>query len=313
MRLIDPIAITPEMVAETTVTAALDGPEWAAGTTYAAGERVVIEADRAVYQSVANENTGHDPRTDDGTWWLRASTTAPWRPFDQRAGTVVRKTDGGQIVYRIVAPTLLRAIGALRLSAATMRVVVRAGAEDGPVTYDSGPITLVDGSDYTDYLSMVLIPPRVEDTLILDNIGGLTGAGDAFVALTGDHITIEIGDGGGQPEVGEIILGTPILIGETLDGTEIGLEDYSGKTRDDWGGVDIIERGYNDRTRFLLALRTGDARRIRRVLGSLRAKPVLYYDDDLTFGTTVYGLYADFSTPLSASGVSYCTLDVEGL
>lgn len=44
---------------------------WVSGTTYSSLE-VVAGSDGNVYQSVAGANSGHDPTTDDGTWWRLA-------------------------------------------------------------------------------------------------------------------------------------------------------------------------------------------------------------------------------------------------
>jgi len=44
-------------------------PDWVAGSTYADGDEV-IGTDDVYYVSQAGANTGNDPVSDDGTWWL---------------------------------------------------------------------------------------------------------------------------------------------------------------------------------------------------------------------------------------------------
>lgn len=59
-------------------------PDWAAGTTYAAGAEV-LGSDEVYYVSQAWANVGHDPTTDDGTWWAEVVTTEFVKDIDLAA------------------------------------------------------------------------------------------------------------------------------------------------------------------------------------------------------------------------------------
>jgi hypothetical protein len=55
----------------------------AGGTTYADGDRVIVTTGyHKIYESQQAANTGNDPTTDDGTWWLEVSSTNRWKMFD---------------------------------------------------------------------------------------------------------------------------------------------------------------------------------------------------------------------------------------
>jgi hypothetical protein len=55
----------------------------AGGTTYADGDRVIVTTPNIhkIYESQQAANTGNDPTTDDGTWWLEVSSTNRWKLF----------------------------------------------------------------------------------------------------------------------------------------------------------------------------------------------------------------------------------------
>lgn len=98
MKLINPIAVTDSMVTYNSITepssreTSLSGwqGEYASGTAYAANDRVVVTgtgggaatATHKIYISQQGSNTGNDPTTDDGTWWVEEESTDAWKAFD---------------------------------------------------------------------------------------------------------------------------------------------------------------------------------------------------------------------------------------
>ena len=73
--------IRPETVTDT-IFQSSDVPEndysaWLVGTTYADGDRVIVTTPNIhkIYESQQGANTGNDPTTDDGTWWVEVSST----------------------------------------------------------------------------------------------------------------------------------------------------------------------------------------------------------------------------------------------
>lgn len=66
---------------------------WASGTTYASGNSV-YGTDGYVYTSAQSANTGHDPTTDDGTWWTNTNVLHPWVVYtgDTRATNWIELT-----------------------------------------------------------------------------------------------------------------------------------------------------------------------------------------------------------------------------
>jgi hypothetical protein len=104
-------------------------------------------------------------------------------------------------------------------------------------------------------------------------------------------------------------------LGSSLDGTGLGIEDYSTKDRDDFGNALLVERAFAQTVDFQFHLPTKDARRVHRVLSRLRATPSVYFagEDMVDFGTTVFGFFQDFDIPLASGGTSFASLQIEGL
>lgn len=299
MKVLQPITVTDALLKSSSATED-DAPIWNEATTYAVGARVITPSTHKVWQSAVGSNTGHDPNTDfAAAWWLPVGSTRPWRAFDERIGARVSHT--GILSYRVTAPKLLNAVALLRL--ASYRVRLRVYNAENVVIYDRTR-ELVDFSNIVDPLSMVTVMPDFTDF----------SAFEGFAALPGQDVLIEIGIAGEATAVGEIIIGQEQFIGRTLDGTSIGATDYSTKDRDQFGTVYIVPRTYSDNTTFEVAIPTPNAKKVKRLMVSLRARAALYYDDDADkYGTAVFGLARDFDIPMQSQGYSFANIEIEGL
>ena len=299
MKVLDPIAVTDANLVSSSATED-DAPLWNSGTTYIRGNRVISTTTHRVYQSAVDNNTGNNPDNDAaGAFWLIVGSTRKWRAFDQSVGE--KTTHTGVLSYRVTVPKLVNAIALLRLSAFKVRVQVV--ATDGTITYDRTR-ELGDYSEIVDALTMVTVEPVGADFAAFEN----------FAALPGQDVIVSIGAAGLLTEVGELVIGQSKVIGTTLDGTSIGLTDYSKKERDDFGNVYIVPRAYSDNTSFEVAITTGNAKKIKRLLTGLRSKIALYYSDaEDVYGTAVYGFYRDIDIPLESQGISFANIEIEGL
>ena len=303
MKLIAPITVTNSVLSASNVTED-DYAVWASGTTYSSGTRViVIGTTHKVYESVQSANTGNDPTTDDGTWWLEISATNRWKAFDQKLADTV--SNSGTITYTLIPSSLVTGIAFLNINAPQVRVQVFEDVSPNTEIYDVTQ-SLVDDTVIVDWFTFFTSDLTIYDTEAL--FIGLPG-------YTGYEIDITIGDGTGTPTVGQIVLGKVEELGFTTDGTQIGIEDFSTKGRDDFGNAIITERAFADETTFNFSLFSADARRIKRILSNLRATPAVYFADEdlIRYGTTVYGFFQDFSIPLSTGNLSFANLEIEGL
>ena len=301
MKVIAPIAITEAILAASNVSEA-DNPEWNAGTTYAQGDRVNDLATHTVFESVQGSNLNHSPVGDDGTWWIEVSATNRWKAFDQRLGDQVE--NAGAITYTLTAPSLVTGVAFFNMGAAAVRVqVIDSGAAE---TYDQ-TMSLVDDSEITDWFSFFTteIDGFVTEALF-------TG----LAAYPGYSIEITIGDSAGTARAGQVVLGKVVTLGDTLEGTTIGLTSYSTKEVDEFGSWTIVPRAKSDPVNFDFAMPASGAGRVKRILNGLRDTPAVYFADEslvADLGAMTYGLFQDYEIPLKRAGVSIVQLEIEGL
>lgn len=301
MKIIKPIAMTDALLTASNV-AENDHGAWAAGTTYAALDRVIDTATHRIYESVQDGNLGNDPTVDDGTWWLEISATNRWKAFD---GVLADQTENaGTITYSITTDQLVTGIAFFNLNAAQVRV--RVFDTDTAKVYDT-TLDLVDDIDIVDWFSFF--------TTDLDEYKTLAMFAD-FTALPGYRIDITIGDGTGTAAVGEISLGKIVTLGETHEGTSIGLKSFSTKEQDSFGNWSIVSRAKSDPVSFTFSMKANDAARVKRVLDSLRDTAAVYFaHEDLVadYAAISFGLFQDYDIPLRKGGVSTVALEIEGL
>lgn len=298
LRVITPVTVTEAMVVSTNV-AENDAPEWDNSTTYAAQSRVIVSATHTLYESAADGNVGNDPSLDDGTNWLEVSATNPWRAFDRRLSAPVENT--GTITYLIEPGALVRGVGLVGASALTATVRVKNSGGDTLVERTK---SLADYSDMVDAVTMVTVQPTFQSIAVFEDI----------ICTPGNRVEVQIGDSSGTAQVSEIVLGDVLTIGTPLYGTEVGADDFSDYQTDQFGNVDIVERGYRDVTEFPVAVTTGSVPRIKRELTSIRSAMALYYTNteggDL--GTNVYGRYESLRQIIAGPNISDMNLRILG-
>lgn len=301
MKIIAPLTMTDAQLTSSNVTED-DHAEWAAGTTYPDGDRVIVTSTHKVYESAQGSNTGNDPTTDDGTWWIEVGSTNRWKAFDQKISDRVENADS--ITYSITPATMVTGLAFFNVAATSIQIDIYDNAAT-PQLVTSQTIDLVDNTEVVDWFTYFYEEVEYDTEAIFSGVP----------IYAGYRVDITLTATGSTARVGQIVLGKEYTIGETLDGTKVGITDYSKKDRDTYGNPIIVERGYAQTVTFQVALNTGDTRRIQRLLAAYRAKPAVYFLDADThdFGTTVYGFYADFEIPLSAGGKSFATLEIEGL
>jgi hypothetical protein len=299
MRMIPPMPITDAVLTDSNL-AEDSTSAWASGTTYAAGAYVHVVSTHRVYRSVQGSNTGNDPTTDAGTWWVNYSATNKWKAFDQTiSDSVVNATN---IMYEVTTTQRCSHVAFFGLKASNVRVHVKDAL--GTSVYDETKAVL-DTSAITDWYSYFVADIDFETEMLFEDIP----------AFTGYTIKVTVqAPSSGTAEVGQIVFGKNEILGKTTVGTEIGFRSFSIKRQDDFGNLTITQRGYADKAQFQYVLDRTDVRRVKRILAQNEATPCVFWVDNelLKTGTFVYGFFQDASFPLGATKC-YATLDVKGL
>ena len=283
MRIIEPLAITPSMMTASNIPED-DYPAWNVGSTYANGDRVIHE--HGVWESVQANNVGKNP-LNSPTWWYRISATNRWRAFDNRLGGMV--TGGASITYSIALTRTLNALCFFGLNAQSLQVRVIA---PGPNVIHDETVQLASREPVGNAWEYRFNQFTFKGDLVMTGIFMPSGS---TVELT---IT-----GGTATQVGEIFLGNDMEIGVTLTGTSLGIQDFSKKEPDEFGGVFIVPRPVIDIVNFRFSAPKEGSGRIQSIIRRITSKVCVFYafEGEDTLGTTVAGLLRDYDLDLDAT------------
>lgn len=304
MNIIEPYILTNSTLASSNV-AENDYAEWDISTTYDADDLViVIGTSHRIYKSVQGGNLGNDPTTDDGTWWVDQGATNRWKAFDQRLSDPVTNTTS--IEYQIIDAKRLDAVALFNIGNGNVATVTLTDETVSPAEQVyTHTVSLLDDTFVVDWFTYFFEETQYVAQIIVDDLPPFLGA------------TLDIsinGETGETVSCGQIVYGKKHQIGQTLMGTGVGIQDFSRKERDDFGNALLVERAFADDASFDVAIVSEQANRVKRILGSLRAKPAVYYADrdSTSFGATVYGFYQDFFIPVTTTK-SIMSIEIEGL
>ena len=301
MQIIKPVTVTNSILTSSNV-AENDYAEWAVGTTYNVGDKViVIGTTHKVYESLVASNLGNDPTTDDGTNWLVLGATNRWKAFDQKIGDpVVQATS---IDYTLSDPNSnVTSIALFGLKGASANVTVTDTTE-GEVYNKT--ISLLDNRNIVDWYTYFFEEQVQREQAQFLDLPPYLGA-DIDVTVTANT--------GENTELGQLVLGFLSSLGVTSYGTAISIEDFSRKETDAFGNFIVVQRAFSQLADFDVQFETANARKIQRTLAALRATPVVYIgSEDTAYGTTIYGFYRRFDLTLDGPSLSFGAIEVEGL
>ena len=279
MKVIRPVLVTGAVLASSSVAEA-DYPTWSAALTYALGDRVIKTATHRIYESVLDDNVGHDPAGAGETAWTDVGPTNRWAMFDAAGGP--RTVDAGPIVVKLAPEAPVSSLGMLDVGAATVRVQVSAA---GVTIYDD---IAFDGATNLTFLDLP--------------------------AVTGQQITVTITAApGANATVGKLVIGDAFDLGPTEDGSTASITDFSKRETDDFGVTTVVQRAWARRvtTRSLLSAAQVDA--VQRYVAGIRAVPVMWIGDESFEGLSLYGFFKDFSVDVELGDTSSCSLTIEGM
>lgn len=298
LTVVRPIEVTPAMLVSSSVPET-DHPEWAAGTTYATGQRVIVLATHKVYQSTADGNVGNDPTAPVSIKWVEVGSTNRWKAFDKSVSTQVKQATS--ISYRIKPGSAITSVNLLNLTGATsarVRVVA-----PGEVTVYDKTVALARTPVETGWWAWFFGDRRMPTQVLLQDLPSYPN-GDILIDIEG---TADLG-------VGVILLGQlrRFSLGVKM-GARVGIQDYSTKSRNDFGDVIVVERAFAKRANFSMLLTAGEVDALHLFLSGVRATPCLWIATQRYESTTVYGFYKNFDIVISYAMYSDCDLELEGL
>ncbi len=125
MNIIRPSTITADKLHSSTVPET-DYAEYAAGTTYADGDKVIVAASHKIYESLQNGNVGH--AVTDTAWWLDCGYTNRWKSFDQKVTS--QSSQASEMTWVFELGTYVDSLSMHNLDASSAQIIVADQAED---------------------------------------------------------------------------------------------------------------------------------------------------------------------------------------
>ena len=279
-----------------------DYPEYVAGTTYAAGDKVIETASgvHKIYESLVGGNVGNYPPTDvlaAVPKWLEIGATNRWAVFDSKVGSQTSKAPS---MSYTLAPGMFDSIALLNMDATGVSIVMT-DPVDGEVYNEAidllSTASVIDG--YTYCFEPIL---RKTDLVLLD----LPPYSTATVVIT-------VTNTGGTAKCGAIILGMKATIGTTLRSGSVGITDYSVKTVDAFGNYTIVKRANAKRGSYDVQILNTLVDEVFRMLTEQCSIAVVWIGIDGYTSTYSYGFYKDFSIVIAGVLRSDCSIEIEGL
>jgi len=269
--------------------------DWSAGT-YNLNDLVTHE--KEIWKCVVASTTA-EPGT--STDWESQGYANKWRWSDEIIGT--KTTNSNTIEMTISNPTtLINGISFFGLNADTVQVKVT-DSVDGEV-YNS-TLSLAEGDLEADWYSWFFSPFSNRQDVAFTDLPAYFG--------TGVDIDIVIDNTGDTAEVGEIVAGQSINLGDTVYPVNTGIITFSRKTEDANGNYSVDSKAFVKRSDYVVSLERESMAYVQRTLSGFRDVPTVYIGDEDLSSTIVYGFFKDFRLLYDNPPLATCSLSVEGL
>jgi hypothetical protein len=302
--IVPPITITDAILITSGSPPATNVPEndyaaWSSGTTYAAGDRVILTSTHKIYESLQGANLNKNPVTET-TFWVEVGPTNRWAVFDTSVST--QTAQATNITYTLEPGVAINSLAVLNITnASQLSITMTSVLGSGTVydeTIDLTPYALI--PDWYNFFFGLKVTPSQH--IALD----LPAYYDAVIEL-------EI-DGGSDLAIGVIALGQQQRFGRGIKlGARIGIQDYSRKETSNFGDTVLVQRAFAKRANFDLFLDRAEVDPLQSYLSSIRATPVLWVGSTAYESTVLFGFYKNFEILLNYPEHSDCELEIEGL
>ena len=294
MKVIQPVIFQTSQLLSTTAVETYSN--YAAGTTYSIGQKVVYGT--RIYESLVNSNLGNQPDTNP-TKWLDIAPANRYACFDN---TISTQTSGTSLVIEVKPGQICNSLALLNVSNATSLDIEVKDNIGGNVVYTKS-IDL-DASIILDWYTYFFEPFDLRDTVVLTDIPPYTNS----------VIKITI-NGTGSVSLGNFIYGTATEIGSTQYGVTFGIRDYSVKDTDDFGNTIFVKRAFSRRMEPQLMLDNTKLRYVSKLLSDLRSTPTVWVgsEDAQYEPLVIFGFYKDYTIDIQYPSASLIRLEIEGL
>lgn len=297
MRVIKSVTVTDSILTATSVTEA-DHAAWNSGTTYAAGDRVILTSTHKIYESLQAANLNKSPTTE-ANWWVEVSPTNRWKCLDlsNTTQTLIDTAD----YYEFTPGQAVNSVALINISG-VLTIRIRLTDPYYGVVYDktANVTTAISESSWYAWF----FEPRTEtQQFVASDLPSYPNA-VLRVDITSSSTAL----------IGAMVFGTERSIGIGVQkGVRMSIQDYSRKERNQWGDTVLVQRAYAKRISYPMFIANAELDNTFTLLADLRATPCLWIGSDAYGSLSVFGFYNTFDINISYANYSDCTLDIEGL
>ena len=304
--------VSPSIVNDTTLTSSTvlepsgdDPVEYNAANDFAVGDFVFVGAGyHLIYvciQAHTASGGAQAPTATGSLFWTVQRSTNKWKVFDQYIGDPSTRADNAAWVINVA--DVVNSVAIFGLSAASVQVVM---LDTNSVERYNETIVLDDNTGVVDWFTYWFSPTVRRTDLVLTDLPPYADA----------TVTITVTDTGNTVSVGQIVVGLSEILGETIiDELDLGIDDFSRKTRDTFGRFSVTERDYADTMALSFVTDTSRLGYIRTRLAGRRGLPTVYAADTryLDNEYVIYGFFPTMQPLARYAAVSEIRIELEGL
>lgn len=300
MRVIPPIDVTDAKLTYSSVPED-DYAEWAVGTTYALGDKVILTSTHRIYESLQAGNVGNNPTaetTTPPTYWLEIAVTNRWKMFDLYRND--RTTAASQIVVEITPSVRCDSLALVGLQG------------------DNAIIEMIENSSVV-YQKTLNFSTRLTSTwyeYFFDSFGTVSGVVVFDMPpFTNAKIRVTI-NGYTGVGIGSLALGQSVYLGEVeLQAVSDSL-NFSVVERNEFGDSILLPRRSIPKTNQTIFADKKNTDRLILLRDELNAKPAVWSGlDDATDGyfnaLLILGYYRQFLISLEYPQHTLVQLELE--
>ena len=270
---------------------------WNAATSYALDAEVIDPTSRIIYRSLVAANQGNDPLKTPSKWQPRGVENR-LRMVDASMGSFTENPES--IIVTITPERVVTDLALLGVRARFITLTVTDPVDGVLVPATTVSMQRPSGNSHWGYF---FSPIEFKSRLLISGLPAYSRA----------QIKVEIHNPGATARCAELVLGRSIWLGNTKWRPSLGFDDFSEKTRDDWGGWKVTEGAYSDRLKLEVLVQSTAYERTREQVIAVRAKPVVWIGSRGIDALATYGYVTAFEQVLASHGYSDCTLTIEGL
>lgn len=322
LKVLNPTPISDAMLLHSSLPET-DYPAWSAGVGYPAGARVIRAATHSIYQALVDVTTSASeaPPELDALRWVSVSPVNRWAMFDANVNTRSIGGAGGLLVR--LQPGMCNSVALLDMVGISELTVtcgyLSGGLDDSDTTRDyAAGITLrtVISGGWVRLIYTVRLEHRnVSDwkSFFVEPYETQTDVSIEFA--TRPDMTIEVAVASPYPQIGALIVGNFVEIGEVNLDPQVEIERYSSVQTNEFGVSRLTPRDALKRATYTVTVPRSAIRRAFSTLAAVGDRLTVFIasDDYQLTPLTVFGICSRFTMALPLPTESIFNVEVTGI